>query len=213
MFYRRIIAGAMLVVAVIVAGCSSVDHSVESGYDFGQVNKTAVVDVSGDIRGKAAIDQTADLIQLELMKKGYSVIEREKINEVIEEQEFQHGEATQSEAVKMGEILNVPAIVMANTQVDGASIHMTIKMIDTEGGQVLWVGSGSKKTGGTLTRVGGAVAGAAVGVVAGGSRSGRVAGGIAGGVLGGAAGDYLAPEEKDTVKKVTGLIVDTLPAR
>lgn len=201
-------------VPIVLGACTSVDSSTRPGYNFQEVRETAVVDVSGDFEGKSARGQVADYIDMELLKRGYLPIEREKIQKVLGEQEFQQSDRTrQEDAVRAGQILNVPTVVMATARVNGERIDMTIKMVDVSDGRILWVGSGSGKTGRVLTTIGGAAVGATAGILLGGDSTGRTVGGAAGGVLGGVAGQALTPDVAQTVKKVVKRIVSTLPQR
>ena len=63
-------------VAVSFMGCTSCESYARKGYDFYQVDKIAVVDVVGPVGGEAAKNQIADMFVMELLKKGYSPIER-----------------------------------------------------------------------------------------------------------------------------------------
>jgi TolB-like protein len=206
---------AMMFVASVVlllAGCKSVDTVQKPGYNFGQITRTAVVDVSGDLRGKQTKDQVASFIQMELMRNGYGVVERQKVNEVLKEQEFQRGGATQAaDAARAGRILNVPAVVMSTMRVKAERVDMTMKMIDVETAELVWMGEASGKTHRTLATAGGAIAGAAGGALLGGDRTGQVVGGVLGGAAGGGAGYLLTPDEAKMVRGLVKKIGQQMP--
>ncbi|MBA7671939.1 hypothetical protein ES703_80108 [subsurface metagenome] len=93
-------------------------------------------------------------------------------------------------------------------------MNMTVKMIDVEDGGILWMGSGSGRTGKTLSTILGAAAGAAGGVViAGDDKDDKVLGGVIGGVLGGVAGRALSPQQAVQVQKIINKICVELPPR
>jgi TolB-like protein len=188
----------------VLAGCTSVDTVQAPGYDFGKVTQTAVVSVDGDIRGKQSKDQVASFIQMELIRNGFGVVERQKVDTVLKEQEFQRGEKTQAtDAARVGRILNVPAVVMSTLRVKAERVDMTMKMVDVETAQVVWIGQASGKTQRTLAVAGGALAGAAGGALLGGNTTGEIVGGVLGGAAGGGAGYLLTPDE---AKMVRGLV-------
>jgi hypothetical protein len=204
---------ALLVAALLVGGCASGESYFRIGYNFDEVDKVAVVDVLGDVTGEASKNQIADFFVMELLKKGYAPVERAHVQSILKEQELQMSEITTSEGVaKAGEILNVPTIVVINIPNLGEEMSITAKMIDVEDGSVLWMASGSGKTGRTLLTIGGAAAGAAAGAGVSGADD-QVLGGIAGGVLGGIAGQGLSAQKAEQVRKVVKKMCKSLPLR
>jgi hypothetical protein len=198
---------------VLVAGCSSGESYKRAGYDFGKLDKVAVVDVTGAIDSDAARNQIADFFTMELLKKGYSPVERAQVQSILKEQKFQTEGLTNAEdAVKAGKILNVKTVMVINVPNYKENLSLTAKLIDVEDGSILWLGSGTGSTGRTFSAVFGAAAGAGAGVAAGG-RGNEVVGAVAGGVLGGATGWLLSPQEYKVVKKIAEKVCDSLPSR
>jgi len=106
-----------------------------------------------------------------LIGKGYSYASRKEVREIVNEQSFQHSGLTDSDAVRMGKLLNVPAVLMitvsnlgeVNTfdgnlltlpfQLAGALLmpsrgasclmrcSITARLIATQTGEVLWLAS------------------------------------------------------------------------
>ena len=206
-----------LLAALVVSGCATGkgESYVRAGYNFGALEKVAVVEVSGEVRGDAAKNQIADFFTMELLKRGYTPIERAQVQALLDEQDFQASDITSNEgAAKVGKIMNVPAVMLVSIPTCKENISMTAKMVDVEDGSVLWLGSGSGSTGKTGSTILGAVAGAAVGaVVAGGDSSDRVVGGVIGGVLGGVAGRALTPQQAEQVKKIIAKVCEDMPSR
>lgn len=198
---------------VSLFGCSSAESYYRQGYDFNQIDKVAVVDVVGPVGGEAAKNQIADFFVMELLKKGYSPIERSQVQILLNEQKFQASDITSKESVsRAGEIINVPVVLFVNIPKFKENFSLTAKMVDVEDGSILWMGSGEGTTGKTLGTIAGAATGAVIGVVSTGSDD-QVLGGIAGGVLGGAAGNLLTPNQEKAVRKITEKICETLPVR
>jgi len=206
----------VLVIAVLfVGGCSSGESYVRAGYDFGKLEKVAVVDVVGAVRGEAAKNQIADFFTMELLKKGYAPVERAQVKSILKEHEFQTGGLTpEVDAVEAGKILNVPTVLLVNVPNFAEEMSITAKMIDVEDGSILWLGSGSGRTGRTLSTIAGAAIGAGAGAaVAGDDRSDKVLGGVVGGVLGGVAGHALSAQTAEKAQEIIKKICKDLPSR
>ncbi len=207
----------VLLSASLVAGCGSSqgESYAMAGYDFSSLNRVAIVEVTGRVYGDVVKNQISDYFAMELVKRGYRVVERKEVQALLKEQEFQASDmTTNSDAARAGHILNVPAVLVINIPKYKDKMEMTAKLIDVEDASILWIGSGSGSTGKGLATFVGAAAGAAAGaVLAGGDTSDRVIGGVAGGVLGGVAGNALSPEQSKQVKKVIAKVCDTLPWR
>jgi len=205
----------MLSAALLLAatGCTSSEGYYRQDYDYNTVEKIAVIDVIGPVGGEAARNQIGDFFAMELLKKGYSPIERAQVHVLLKEQEFQASAITETEdAARAGRILNVPVVLIVNIPEFGEDIHMTAKMVDVEDGSILWMSSGKGKGGKFLGTLFGATAGAIAGYAVTGDDD-RILGTVAGGVLGGAAGNLLAPDEAEKVLEITRKICDTMPPR
>jgi hypothetical protein len=209
---------AVLLVALAVAGCASSqgESQAVAGYDFGQIDKIAIVEVTGRVYGEAVKNQISNLFTMELMKKGYKFIERKDIKTILKEQEFQASDITTDEgAARAGKVLNVPAVMLIDIpKYQDEKMEMSAKLIDVEDGTILWIGTGTGNTGKTLATITGVVAGAALGAAVGGhDTNDRVIGGVIGGVVGGVAGNALSPDQEKLVRKVIPKVVASLPAR
>ncbi len=209
---KTVCVSLLLAMTIIIAGCSSGESFARKSFDFSKVTKVAVVDVQGAVEGEAAKGQIADFMNMALLQKGYSPVERTQVDTLLKEQDFQISGLTSKEGVaQAGKILNVPAVIIVNVPKFDEEMSITAKMIDTEDGSILWVGTGFGRTGRTLGTIVGAVFGAGAGVAAGGENN-KVAGGVAGGVLGGVAGNALSPQQAQEAQKVIKKISKTLPS-
>ena len=200
-----------LVIAILFAGgCFSGRGQSFSrvGYNFSTVDKVAIVAVEGTLRSETAKNQIADLFAMELLKKGYAPKERASVAALLREQGFQASELiTEAGAAEAGKILNVPAVLIINVPHFGDEIFISAKMVDIEDSSILWLGSGSGKTGGFGSLWG---AGASVS-----SEEDELFGGIgiAGGVLGGAENLPLSPQEIERAQRIIRRMCSTLPSR
>lgn len=201
------------IAALLFIGCATGESTISPAFHELNPEKVALVDISGDIRGDAPKNQVEDYFIAEMIDKGYRVIERSRVNKVLEEQDFQRSDrTTNAEASEIGKVLNVPAVTTLDANVDGEKVSVTGKMIDAETAEVLWVGTSRGGSGQGLATIGGAIGGAALGSQVG-SGAGKVAGGVAGGVLGGTAGQTMSPQTARVVQKAIKRMVEGLPDR
>jgi hypothetical protein len=202
---------------LVVGGCATGkgESYSRAGFNFSTLDKVAVLEVSGAVRGDPVKNQIGDFFVMELIKRGYTPVERAKVQALLKEQEFQASDVTSDEdAAKAGNILNVPAVMLINIPTYKEEINMTAKIVSVEDGGVLWAGSASGSTGKTFSTILGAAVGATAGaVVAGGDTRDRVAGGIIGGILGGVAGQALSPQQSEQVQKIIKKVCETMPPR
>lgn len=198
----------------LAVGCASGESVIRPGFDFSTIDKVAVVEVTGAIRGEATKNAIADYFAMELMRRGYIPVERHQVQALLEEQDFQRSDLTSNAgAAAAGRILNVPAVLIINVPTYKEEMAFTAKMILVEDAGMLWIGSGEGSTGRTLSTIAGAGIGAGAGLLLGGSRSGRIVGGVAGGVLGGAAGYALSPQQATQAKKIIRKMCMDMPRR
>jgi hypothetical protein len=213
-FMKAVCAAMLAAVAIYLGGCAKGESYKRANFDFSKLDKVAIIDVTGDIGGDAAKNQISDFWSMELLRKGYTPVERAQIQALLREQEFETSGVTSDEdVVKAGKILNVPTVMIVNIPEFGETMSMTAKMLDTQDGSILWLGSG---TGGTH-KMGGTIVGAILGVAAGavvGHQSGEaVAGGALGGVVGGVAGNLLTPQQATAAHKLVEKIAKDMPSK
>jgi hypothetical protein len=214
----RMLLACLLTAAVFAGGCATQvgESQGRVGFDFSGVDKVAVLDVSG-AASEAVKNQIGDYFVLELLKKGYAPVERQQVQELLKEQQFQTttGITSTEGAVKAGRILNVPAVVLVSIPDNEEEVSLTAKMVSVEDGAILWqaTGYGKKNTwmGTVLGAVVGAGAGAAVGNTMG--NDGAVIGGVAGGVVGGMAGQALTPQQAEQIQKIVKQMCKQMPPK
>lgn len=209
---RTVLFFSVISFLFVFSGCNNVESTYREGYDFSAVEKVAVVDVVGNVGGEMARNQIADFFVMELLKKGYAPIERNQVQTILEEQQFQASDLTRPEdAARAGQILNVPAVIVVNAPEFKEDINLTAKMINVEDGSIVWAASASGSTGQTLNTILGAAGGAAAGAAVAGDE--EVVGAVAGGILGGVAGHALSPKEADKVQELVKEMCEKMPPR
>ena len=202
--------------AVFVGGCATGKSTARMDYNFSDVYKIAVVDVTGPLGNEGAKNQVADIVAMQLLQRGYAPIERAQVVTILNEQKFQKDPnfAPDQQAVQAGKIMDVPTVIIVNVTEFGDSISMSIKMLDVKDGSILWVGSGSGSHNKLLGTILGAAAGVGGGVLLGGdSNSGKVVGGVVGGVAGGVLGNMLTPEQAKATEDIVEKICKKMPSR
>lgn len=210
-FVLSILVSAM----VFLTGCETGDSFAKADFDFSGLQTIAIIDVVGPVGSEGAKNQIADFVAMELLRKGYSPVERSQVQTLLKEQEFQASDMTPEQgAVQAGKILNVPTVMIVNIPEFKEDMSMTMKMINVEDGTVLWLGTGSGTTGKTLATILGAAGGAGAGVVvAGDDSTDKTVGGVVGGVIGGAAANLLSPQKAQTAQKMITKICKKMPSR
>jgi hypothetical protein len=205
------------VLLVIIIGCSSGggESSFRVGYDFGALDKVAIVAVEGSVKSDLARDQVADIFAFELLRKGYAPVGRAQVKALLKERELESADLTTVEAAtETGLILDVPVVLVVDIPHFGKETSMTAKMINVEDGSILWMGRGSAKTKGILAAISGLFKLEEVDDGAGiGGQEDEVLGGVAGDLLGGPVGGALSPQEVKKTKEIIETMCKSLPAR
>ncbi len=151
---RTITAVALLTTLMLVGGCASDESYIKTGFEFSALDKIAVIDVRGDINTDAAKNQIADLFEAELIKKGYTPMDRARAQTLLREQQSQALDlAGPRDAARAGLILNVPAVLVIDIPELGEEMTITAKMIDAETGGILWMADDSGGIGATLAAI------------------------------------------------------------
>ena len=212
---RRYLSVLALLPVWLAVGCASGESVARPGFDFSAIEKVAIVDVTGAIGDEATKNAISNLFAAELMRHGYIPVERQRVQALLEEQDFQRSDLTSNEgAAAAGRILNVPAVMLIDVLSFNEQMAFSATMVLVEDAGMLWIGSGEGTTGRTLSTIIGAVFGAGTGVALGGSDSGKIVGGVAGGVLGGAVGYALSPQQTKQARKIISKkVCKGMPAR
>ena len=202
----------LLLAAVALTGCTTVDSFSVPNFGSRGVKAVAIVHVVGDVGGEAAKNQIADFFAMEFMRKGFRVVERYQAVAVLKEQAGKLPAASYDEqAVFVGRLLGVNAVVVVNIPKFDQSMNLTAKLLDVKDGSALWIASGSAETGEVAYTILGATAGAIGGAMIGGGPSEHLLGGIAGAAVGGVAGNALAPQRADKLKTLVRKMCAELP--
>ena len=99
----------------------------------------AVIDLNGiGVSKSDATALTNRLISELFLTQRYTILERQKINEILNEQGFQRSGCTSSEClVEMGKLLNVAQIISGSVGMIGSYYTIDLRRIDVETGEIL----------------------------------------------------------------------------
>lgn len=140
----------------LTVGCASADVTTSGSFSPAQYSNIAVGEFSV---GRAPYGQrkevkqaVANTFQRQLPMMGYQVVERNRMEQVLNEQGLQWSEATSDEGrAEIGELLNVDALLVGNVPryervgEDDYEVVVFAKLVDVSTGKVMW--TGSAKTG------------------------------------------------------------------
>jgi hypothetical protein len=209
---------ALLALALLLPACASTkgESFMKAGFDPLSVQRVAVVD-GNNPTFKAETRQTlVDSVQFEFLKKGWAVVERENIQKAIDELKFQNSDlASPDQRKALGQVLNVDALTFVNIGGNLDEMAVTIKMVDVQSGELLWMGTGDSELNKGLSTFTGALIGAGVGAAVGNQvGSGHAGTGAAVGALaGGAVGVGLTPSALENAKDLVKTVCKDVPRR
>ena len=118
--------------------------------------KIAVMDLKGKNLSQDEADAVTDFLRTDLVNtKSFTVIERDRIKDVLKEQELSISGVTKEsgEAAKVGELLNVKFIMVGTLSKLGEKYFLNIRVVDVETGKVTLAKRGSSKKLEDLTEV------------------------------------------------------------
>lgn len=99
--------------------------------------RVAVLDFNaGTGVSQADVDGISSIFNTYFSPKGYTLVERTSIDRVIDEQNFQRGKMTQSQMVRVGEILNVSKVVIGDVNVVMGQYNVDVRVVNVESGTI-----------------------------------------------------------------------------
>jgi hypothetical protein len=130
------------ILMLCVGGCSILNRgSNYANYDLSGIDKIAIVAVTGQVENNEAKAQVADLFIIELLNKGYEPIRlaqsRSKIEAIAKSENLS---ISPDGYDQMGQILQVPAVLVINVPYIDEEISISAQIIDSKVGSVLWMG-------------------------------------------------------------------------
>ena len=107
--------------------------SVSASY----AQKIAVLDFKAGVGiSQTDVDGLSSTFVTYFSPRGYQLVERAQINQVIQEQGFQQTSLTESQMVRLGQIMNLSKIVVGDVNIVGGSPNLDVRVIDVQSGEV-----------------------------------------------------------------------------
>jgi hypothetical protein len=138
--------GIAAIVAMLAAiGCAAAQPApaparapIPAALRNGDYRELAVLIVGGelDFGNRRAIE---DIFLQELLSKGYVLASRTDVDALVQEIGFQSSDLTAPEIARLGELLNVRALLLVSVPVTGQTSTMSARLVSVARGQVLWV--------------------------------------------------------------------------
>jgi len=112
---RQLRLMCLFLTVAFAIGCVSSQSFIKPGVNFNNYKRIAVVSFDSVTGSAATENEIADLFGMELLRRGFNLIERTQVDKLLNEQGFQASDYTAPEnAAELGKILNVQAIITGN---------------------------------------------------------------------------------------------------
>lgn len=99
--------------------------------------RVAVLDFNaGAGVSQADVDGISSIFNTYFSPDGYTLVECTSIDRVIDEQNFQRGKMTQSQMVRVGEILNVSKVVIGDVNIVMGQYNIDVRVVNVESGTI-----------------------------------------------------------------------------
>lgn len=102
-----------------------------------QAQRIAVLEFSAGVGiSQADVDGISSIFITYFRPQGYTLVERTLIDKVIDEQQFQRGKLTESQMVRIGQLLNVSKVVVGQINIVMGQYNVDVRAINVETGTV-----------------------------------------------------------------------------
>lgn len=99
--------------------------------------RVAVLDFNAGVGvSQADVDGISAIFNTYFSPRGYTLVERTQIDRVIDEQNFQRGKLTQTQMVRIGEILNVSKVVIGDVNIVMNQYNVDVRVVNVESGTI-----------------------------------------------------------------------------
>lgn len=157
---KKIIEICLIISMLFICGCAYQQMAIKKDYDFSKIKRIAVIGFSSHRDYRNSGDVVADEFIMQLMNKGFSVIERSKIDVLLRERQI--SQLDSETATKVGRMLGVDVVITGsvikymedqkttvyNTDKDGkttsqitmseAEAEVSARMVDVLSGEIVW---------------------------------------------------------------------------
>ena len=100
--------------------------------------RIAVLDFSAGVNvNQSDVDGLSAIFNTYFEPQGYTVVERTRVNRILEEHKIQSGKITETDMARLGEILNVPVIVIGDVNLAMKQYNIDIRVVNVETGAII----------------------------------------------------------------------------
>ena len=85
---------------------------------------------------QADVDGLSGIFTTDFRPAGYTMVERTQIDRIIDEQQLQRSSLTESQMVRIGELLNLSKIVIGDVNIVMGQYNVDVRVINVEGGTI-----------------------------------------------------------------------------
>ncbi len=150
----------VLFLSIFMKYCATGEEYLKPGADFSRYSRLAVLPLTDYFNSPGSGQQVADIISFELLKRGFSVIDRANTQKILSEQKLSlSGVLDETSILAVGRILGVQALLTGSineysttysyisfakdpTYMPISATGLTLKLIDTETGEIVWASTG-----------------------------------------------------------------------
>ncbi len=99
--------------------------------------RIAVIDFNAGVGiSQADVDGISAIFNTYFSPAGYTLVERSRIDRVIDEQQFQRGRLTEQQMVKIGQILNISQIVVGDVNIVMNQYNVDVRVLNVQSGTI-----------------------------------------------------------------------------
>ena len=118
-----------LIALILLASSCSVRYTIKKDYDFSKIKRLAVINFSGNSSFRNSGEVVADEFVMQMIGKGYNVIERNKLDVLLREKSL----SDQSDYKQIGRLLGVDAIITGSVVKYHENMEQTVYTTDSTG--------------------------------------------------------------------------------
>ena len=103
----------------------------------GNSQRIAVLDFNAGVGvSQADVDGISAIFNTYFSPRGYTLVERTQIDKAIDEQNFQRGKFTESQMVRIGQILNVSNVVVGDVNIVAGQYNVDVRVVNVQSGTI-----------------------------------------------------------------------------
>lgn len=99
--------------------------------------RIAVIDFNAGVGiSQAEVDGISAIFNTYFSPQGYTLVERMRVDRVIDEQQFQRGKLTEQQMIRIGQILNISQIVVGDVNIVMNQYNIDVRVLNVQSGTI-----------------------------------------------------------------------------